>query len=254
MQHITNMGKLKPSFDKLYDLRHWFSFIELRVLVAFLFLWFAVSGFFEIADDVGEGDTHAIDTKLLMMLRDGNDPKNAWGPPWFEEMVRDVSSLGGIAILTLVTLSAALYLAMKKNGGQALYLLATIGVGTLLSNLLKYNFARPRPDLVPHGSYVMTDSFPSGHSMMAALVYLTIGMLVARTQKDRNMKLYFIVVAVVVTMMVGVSRVYLGVHWPSDVLAGWAAGASCALLFWLLEWSWQEKIISRVKDKIKRLS
>ena len=231
--------------SRIYKRFYWLGNIELRILGAFCLLIISIFSFLEIADDVGEGDTHGIDTKILMMMRDGNDPQNAWGPHWFEEMVRDISGLGGIAILTLVTFGAAFYLLMKKQGGQAIYLLATIGMGTLLTNLLKFNFARPRPDLVPHGSYVMTDSFPSGHSMMGALVFLTIGMLMARAHKTRSMKLYFITASVLVTVMVGISRVYLGVHWPSDVLAGWAGGGACALLFWLIDWAWQEKILAR---------
>lgn len=225
----------------LYERLKSLKIFEPLVLGCLLVLAFLVSGFLEIADDVSEGDTHEIDTKILMMLRDGGDPSNAWGPPWVQEMMRDISGLGGIVILAFVTLGAMLYLLMMQKKWQTLYLGLTITAGTILTNLLKYNYARPRPDLVPHGSYTFTDSFPSGHSMMAAIVYLSAGALLAGAHKSRSMKLYFIGTAVFLTVAIGISRVYLGVHWPTDVLAGWMAGATCAIAFWSLERFLQEK-------------
>ena len=110
--------------------------------------------------------------------------------------------------------------------------LAAVGGGIVLSSLLKAGFERPRPELVPHGSLVYTASFPSGHSMMAAVVYLTLGALLARAQPRRRLKVYLLALAVLVTVAVGISRVYLGVHWPTDVLAGWTIGGAWALLWW----------------------
>jgi undecaprenyl-diphosphatase len=108
-------------------------------------------------------------------------------------------------------------------------LVSVVG-GVLISQTMKWAFARPRPDLVPHGAEVFTASFPSGHSMMSAVVYLTLGALLARTQADPAVKTYVLVMAVVLTVLVGASRVYLGVHWPTDVLAGWALGGVWALI------------------------
>ena len=101
-----------------------------------------------------------------------------------------------------------------------------------LSTLLKIGFDRPRPDLVPHEAIVYTASFPSGHAMLAAVVYLTLGALLARVQPRRLLKLYLLGLAILLTVAVGASRVYLGVHWPTDVVAGWAVGAAWALLCW----------------------
>jgi undecaprenyl-diphosphatase len=221
--------------------RELFPVLEPIVLVAFTLLGLSLLSFLEIAEEVGEGETHTIDTKLLMLLRDGTNPQNPLGPDWVFEMVRDISSLGGIAILALVTVSAAVYLLMIKKWGQAAYLVATVGIGTALSNALKFGYARPRPDLVPHGSYVFTGSFPSGHSMMSALVFLSVGMMLARAQKTPAPRIFFLGLSVFLTVLVGVSRVYLGVHWPSDVLAGWLAGGGCAIAFWLVQWLWEEK-------------
>ena len=219
--------------------RELFPFLEPLVLFGFLVLGLMLSAFLEISDDVMEGDTHAVDTQLLMLLRDGSNPQNPLGPEWVFEMVRDISSLGGIAILALVTVSAAIYLLMIKKFGQAAYLVLSVTLGTLLSNALKFGFARPRPDLVPHGSHVFTGSFPSGHSMMSAMVYLSVGMMLAKAQKSMPPKIFFLGISVFLTVMIGVSRVYLGVHWPSDVLAGWMVGGACAVTFWLVEWAWQ---------------
>src|SRR5207302_4145258 len=112
-------------------------------------------------------------------------------------------------------------------------LVATLG-GFLISGLLKNHYERPRPAVVPHLSYVYSSSFPSGHSMLSAVIYLTLGSLLARLAERRRLKIYCVAVAMLLTFLVGVSRVYLGVHYPTDVLAGWAAGLAWAVLCWLV--------------------
>jgi undecaprenyl-diphosphatase len=111
-------------------------------------------------------------------------------------------------------------------------MLLTISVvgGLLLSNLLKWSYARPRPDLVPAIVQVYSASFPSGHATMSAVTYLALGVLLAEVHPARRFKLYFISLALVITVAVGLSRIYLGVHYPTDVLAGWCIGAAWALL------------------------
>jgi undecaprenyl-diphosphatase len=100
--------------------------------------------------------------------------------------------------------------------------------------VLKEFFERPRPDLVPHGAEVFTASFPSGHAMMSAVVYLTLGALLARVETGLRVKAFVLSVSVLLTVLVGISRVYLGVHWPTDVLAGWTVGAAWAVMCWLI--------------------
>ena len=207
--------------------------LEPMILGALVLCAMAVSAFIEIADDVMEGDTEQIDRRILLMMRQPGDLSDPIGPRWLEEMMRDFTGLGGIAILTLITLAAIFYLLMVRKGKSALYLLACAFFGTVMSNLLKMGFDRPRPDLVPHDTVVYTMSFPSGHSMMAAVIYLTIGAMLARVQPNHRLKIYIMALAVIITVLIGCSRVYLGVHWPSDVLAGWTAGGTCALVFWL---------------------
>ena len=113
-----------------------------------------------------------------------------------------------------------------------LVLIAVVG-GQVLSTTLKYFIDRPRPMIVPHLSQVYTTSFPSGHSMMSAVVYLTLGSLLGSSSAARAQVL-LLSVAMLLTFLVGVSRVYMGVHWPTDVLAGWTAGLVWAILCWLV--------------------
>jgi undecaprenyl-diphosphatase len=148
--------------------------------------------------------------------------------------MRDITALGGTAVLTLLTVFVTLFLLLSGKRRSALLVAASVALGTLLSTVLKLAFDRPRPNLVPHGMEVYTLSFPSSHAMMSALVYLTLGALFARTQASVRVRVYLIVSAILLTFLIGVSRVYLGVHWPTDVLAGWAVGSCWALLSWLL--------------------
>lgn len=202
----------------------------LLLLLAAGSLW----AFAEIADEVLEGDSAAVDRVLLLLLRTPGDPADPIGPPWLEEIGRDVTALGGIAVLTLLTLTVATFLVLRRLRHAAWLLLAATSSGVLVSVLLKDAFARARPDLVPHGVHVASASFPSGHSMMAAIVYLTLGALLARVEPDRRIKAFLLAVAILLALLVGISRVYLGVHWPTDVLAGWTIGAAWALLCWLI--------------------
>lgn len=196
--------------------------------VAAVAIWF----FAELADDVLEGDTRAIDRWLLLALRNPADPADPIGPLWFEESMRDLTALGSTVVVVFLTLASAGFLWLRGRGRAALLLLAAIAGGFVLSYGFKAGFERARPDLVTHGTHVSTASFPSGHATLAAVTYLTLGALLARVEPRRHIKLYLIGLAVLITVAVGCSRVYLGVHWPSDVLAGWALGSAWALLCW----------------------
>jgi undecaprenyl-diphosphatase len=212
----------------------WIAAREVGTLAALLLAAGGIWLFIEIAGDVLEGDTTTIDERLLLMLRAEGDPADPLGPPWAEEIGRDVTSLGGVGLLTIVTLASAGFLALQRKSHLAVYLLVAVAGGALVSTALKLGFGRDRPaaDLVAHGQVVYTSSFPSGHSMLSAVVFLTLGALLAGTQANLRLRLYLIGLAVFVAVLVGVSRVYLGVHWPTDVLAGWMAGAAWALLCW----------------------
>lgn len=185
--------------------------------------------FAAIAEEMAEGETHAFDSALLLALRTPGNPADPLGPPWFEELARDVTALGGTGFLTFLTLATAGFLWLSRRRATALFLIAAVSSGILLSNTAKALFDRPRPDLVPHGTHVYTASFPSGHSLMAAVTYLTLAVIVARGFTEERLRVYVVSIAVFLTLAVGVSRVYLGVHWPTDVAAGWAMGAAWAL-------------------------
>ena len=215
-----------------FRLLTWLGAHEKMVLVALACIVAGVWGFALLADEVQEGGTQAFDQKLLLAFRH-SDTRAMLGPPSIQQAGRDISALGGVVVLTLVTAIAAGFLALDAKRHMALFVIGSVLGGLMASNLLKHLFQRARPDLVPYDVYVSGASFPSGHSMMSAVTYLTLGALLARSQERIRLKSYFLLVAMFLTFAVGVTRVYLGVHWPTDVLAGWTAGAVWALLCWL---------------------
>lgn len=204
------------------------------VLIPVLLLAAAASAFIALLDEVSEGDTRAIDEAIILAFRVPGDPADPIGAPWFEEAMRDITALGSAPALVIAVLAVFGFLALAKAWRPAIFILVASGGGLIVSSLLKYTIDRPRPDLVPHGNLIYTSSFPSGHSMMSAVVYFTLAALVTRLIERRRLKGYALGVALILTLLVGVSRIYLGVHWPSDVLAGWAAGAAWALGCWLI--------------------
>jgi undecaprenyl-diphosphatase len=202
------------------------------LLTLVLLITGGVWAFVELADAVGEGDSRAFDEWMILALRNPEDSSDPLGPLWFEEVMRDITALGGDIILSLITLGVVVYLKLRDQTRLGILLVTAVVGGLLLSNILKSYFDRPRPDLVPHGSHVLTQSFPSGHAMLAAVTYLTLGAILAEAEQKRQLKVFFISIGVLLTISVGISRIYLGVHWPTDVLAGWSAGAAWALACW----------------------
>jgi undecaprenyl-diphosphatase len=206
--------------------------IESRALILVIGLSGALWAFFNVASEVGEGETAALDRRILLALRNPADLSDPIGSRSFEEAMRDVTALGGFTMMTLVTVVAVLAFLMHGRRRHALVLAGTVLAAELSSDLAKAFYARPRPDLVPHGSYVYSASFPSGHSTMAAATYLTLAVLIASLEPNRATKAMVFVLAFVLIVAIGTSRVYLGVHWPSDVLAGWCLGGAWALAAW----------------------
>jgi undecaprenyl-diphosphatase len=190
--------------------------------------------FVEIADEVAEGSTITFDQAVLRLLRRPADPSRAIGPGWLFEVARDITALGSTSVLLLVLLAVLEYLRLARRRHELwLVFFAAVG-GAALSTGLKAFFARPRPSLFPPLVPVSSPSFPSGHAMLAAVVYLTLGALLARLVARRRMKAHILGAAMFLTFLVGLTRVYLGVHYPSDVLAGWAAGLVWATGCWLV--------------------
>ncbi|MEO9782222.1 MAG: phosphatase PAP2 family protein [Sedimentitalea sp.] len=204
--------------------------IEITSLTLLGIIVVAVWTLAELTDEVVEGSTRNLDRDILLLLRAPSDLSDPIGPWWLEEMGRDITALGGVAVLTLTTLIVSMFFLLLRRWASVLYILVTVGGGILISSIAKDYFDRPRPDLVPHDAIVHTASFPSGHAMMAAIVYLSLGVLIARVQPRFVLKLYVMSVAILLTLFVGVSRIYMGVHWPTDVAAGWLAGGAWAMI------------------------
>lgn len=199
-------------------------------LVATLLLAF---GF--IADEVMEGSTTTLDQTIILLFRSGSDSLSGpIGPPWVREMARDITSLGSIAVLGIVSFVVVAYLLLARSRAAAVLVLVAVVGGVAINSLLKIQFARPRPDLFVPAAKVFTASFPSGHAAYSAITYMTLAALLARMTECRRLRYYFVAVAVTLTFMIGVSRVYLGVHYPTDVLAGWCIGSAWALICWAI--------------------
>ena len=204
-------------------------FLLLAAVVGTLLLVWAFIG---VASEVFEGDTDSFDRMVLIALRNSADPSKVIGPPIVTEMMRDLTALGGVVVIAYITLAVAGFLVLARKPRALIAMLLASGGGILMSQLLKGLYARPRPDVVPQLSYVSTSSFPSGHSALSAIVYLTLGAMLARLVNRPMLRIYIIGNAILLTFAVGVSRVMLGVHYPTDVLAGWTVGAAWALGCW----------------------
>ncbi|QND69165.1 phosphatase PAP2 family protein (plasmid) [Mesorhizobium loti] len=190
-----------------------------------------ILGFGLLAEEVLEGDTSKFDMTVLMALRSGGNPADPIGPAWLEEAGRDVTALGSFTFLGFVFAATVGYLLLIRKRALALLMSVAVLGGVAISTFLKMGFDRPRPD-IPHAARVFTASFPSGHATLSTIVFLTLGALLTGVNADRRVKFYFVALAVFLTVMVGLSRVYLGVHYPTDVFAGWSVGAAWAILCW----------------------
>lgn len=210
---------------------------ETRALLIFMAAMGALWAFFSLAEEVGEGETRAIDERLILLFRNPADLNDPIGPHTFEEAVRDVTALGGFTVVTMATVVGVLTFLFHGRTRHALVLLGTVLLALVSSEGMKAIYGRPRPDLVPHGSFVYSASFPSGHSTLSAATFLTLAVLVSSLEARWRTKALFYGLAFAILATVGLSRVYLGVHWPSDVLAGWCLGAAWAFLAWVvLRW------------------
>jgi undecaprenyl-diphosphatase len=206
---------------------------ELTILGVALIIVVAALIFLVLAGRVMEGDTQKLDEVIVQWFRRADDPSLPRGPAWMREVGMDITALGSFAVLLLLVLAVAGFLWIHQQKRLMMLLLISTGGGFLLNALMKRVFARPRPSVVPHLREVFTPSFPSGHAALSAIVYLTIGVLLFEVVKGRKARLYCLAIAMTASGLVGLSRVYLGVHYPSDVLAGWITGIAWAATCWL---------------------
>jgi undecaprenyl-diphosphatase len=208
--------------------------VDLLMLVILSLIILAALCVAGLAEAVEEGATQRWDNWVLQQLHHRNDITVPVGPAWLQAGWRDITALGSSAVLVLVTIAVAGYLLLRKQYRLLLLLILATAGGSILMVFLKDFFNRPRPPFASAEVFTLTSSFPSGHSMMSAVVYLTLGTLLARTSNQYRYKVYFISVAAVLAVLIGFSRVYLGVHYPTDVVAGWGFGLAWALLIWLV--------------------
>ncbi len=206
---------------------------ELGATCALLIIALGGMGFLSIAEEVREGETRALDLAVLEALRVDGQPDILIGPDWLHIAATDITALGSVAVLALLILFAFALLASLRRWNEGVLLVAGAGGGLIISQALKRVFERERPDLAYRAVEAVNASFPSGHAMLSAVVFLTLGVLAARFADRRRVKVLAMVAAVLISLLVGLSRVYLGVHWASDVLAGWCVGAAWAMLCWL---------------------
>jgi undecaprenyl-diphosphatase len=192
-------------------------------------------GFAGLSDSVFDGDTQQFDERVVRSLRRADNPALPIGPAWLHGAALDITALGSLSVLGVVVAAIVGYMLLQGMRRTALFVLAASVGAWVLNSVLKEIFERPRPELVPHLREVLTLSFPSGHAMTSAAVYLTLGALLMRVADRRATRIFCMAFAMLLAGLIGVSRVYLGVHYPTDVLAGWLVGLSWALLCWLVE-------------------
>ena len=214
---------------------------ELTLLLGGIALLLLLLVFSKLASEVLEGETQKFDRQILTALRDPADLSRPIGPRWLLSGALDITALGSATVLGLTVLAVSGFFVLQGMWRRGLFVfVATLG-GWFINGALKQVFQRPRPDVVPHLRETMTLSFPSGHALISAVVYLTLGALLMRVAERRLTKIYCMAVAMTATFVVGASRVYLGVHYPTDVIAGWLIGLSWALVCWMVERSLERR-------------
>lgn len=191
-----------------------------RTLIAFGLSFGAVLGFARIARDVAKGETGEMDEFVELAV-------HSLDAPWLDVVMRAFTFIGTPFFVIPVALLVIVWAVRKRETRAALALAVVMVMTEVLNVLLKHTFERPRPTLFQEIETLHTYSFPSGHAMAAAAIYGMMGVVIARLLPGH--RLVFVIALPVLIFMIGLSRVYLGVHWPSDVLAGFAAGAFIVL-------------------------
>jgi undecaprenyl-diphosphatase len=195
----------------------------------------AAFAFVKLAGEMSEGETRAFDMAVLQALHPGPDSRDPIGPVWLHYAAGDLTSIGSVSILLVLTTAVAGFLLLNRKRLEAGIMVVALGGGLALSQLLKGVFERARPPDAYRAVEALNYSFPSGHAMLSAVVYLTLGAMIARIAPGKRSRIYVMSTAIALTLLVGATRVYLGVHWASDVLGGWCVGAAWATACWLFE-------------------
>jgi undecaprenyl-diphosphatase len=208
---------------------------EIAALTALLVVGLGVMTFVEVADDMTEADGQMFDQAVLHWLQPA--PGHPRGPWWLHEAAADLTSLGGISVLTLFAVIALAFLLIQRKRLSALLLTVGLIGGVALSEGLKALFERARPPIEYQAVETLNASFPSGHALLSTVFYLTLGVMLTRAFPRKRLKAFVLGAAVFIALLVGLTRVYLGAHWASDVIAGWCAGAAWAMALWLVAYA-----------------
>ncbi|WP_297804066.1 phosphatase PAP2 family protein [uncultured Brevundimonas sp.] len=226
---------------------------EIGIVTPLLVGAIGLAVFAAIADGVAEGDRQTFDWTILRWLRpDAADPGRLIGPWWLQEAAIDITSLGGISVLVVFALIFSFFLWVSRKRLSALLLVVALAGGVALSEGLKTLFDRPRPPVEYQAVETLNASFPSGHALLATVFYLTIGVMVARAFPRNRMKTYVVAWSVVLVLLIGITRIYLGAHWATDVLGGWGIGAFWAMLLWFVAYLLERRQrvhMSRLQDE-----
>ena len=209
-----------------------------RTLVGLALIAAALAAFLRLGAAVKSGETLGLDRRIMLALRDPAYPGQPRGSFWTRDLSHDLMALGGVAVLTLTVVVAVIFLWVNGRRRHAGVLLGTVLAATFVGELVRSAFNRPRPDLVAYGDYFSESSFPSGHSHIATVVWMTLALIVASLERSRTGKATALTTGVFISLTAGVTRVYFGVHWPSDVLGGWLLGVAWAVAAWMVLRAW----------------
>jgi undecaprenyl-diphosphatase len=226
---------------------------EIAALMALLVVAGGVVTFVELADDMTEADGQAFDHQILALMRPyADDPGRPWGPWWLKEAAADITSLGGISVLGLFALIVIVFLLSQRKWLSSLLLVVGLAGGVALSEGLKAVFERARPPATMQAVETINASFPSGHALLSTVFYLTVAVMLTRAFPRERFKVFVLGVGILMALLVGLTRIYLGAHWATDVFAGWAVGAAWAMALWLVAYGvarWQKRRRAPLQDE-----
>lgn len=203
---------------------------EIRVIGGLLLLSLLFLGALIVGSRALMGDAKIFDWAIVLALRNPLNITDPLGPDWFESITVDLGYLGSVTVVGAIALAAMGYLLLVRRRDLAILILAAVSGTALVTTVLKFAVARPGINLAMMRFDTSTFSFPSGHAALSAALYLTLAALVARAQSQQVMKYYVLGLACALTLIIGASRVFNTVHFPTDVLAGWSVGAAWTLI------------------------